>query len=127
MNQPISGHVSRYEGKRRSVWRAKYRLPDGHQVKKTVGPAWTVETVIIFSRVRFAIWPSASISRAAQRSTRSGVSSSREISPRCGSTWLRKIRVRLADRTSPPVRGPDRELQDLDARVLGFGAVTPQR
>jgi integrase len=41
MSQPISGHVSRYDGKRRSVWRAKYRLPDGRQVKKTLGPAWT--------------------------------------------------------------------------------------
>jgi integrase len=38
---PISGHVFRFEGKRRPVWRAKYRLPDGRQVKKTIGPAWT--------------------------------------------------------------------------------------
>src|SRR4051794_17532942 len=39
--QPISGHVFRYEGKRRPTWRAKYRLPDGRQVQKTIGPAWT--------------------------------------------------------------------------------------
>jgi integrase len=38
---PISGHVFRYEGKRRPVWRAKYRLPDGRQVKRAIGPAWT--------------------------------------------------------------------------------------
>ena len=38
---PVSGHVFRYEGKRRPVWRAKYRLPDGRQVQKTIGPAWT--------------------------------------------------------------------------------------
>ncbi|HKG62716.1 MAG TPA: tyrosine-type recombinase/integrase [Solirubrobacteraceae bacterium] len=38
---PVSGHVYRWEGKRRPVWRAKYRLPDGRQVKKTIGPAWT--------------------------------------------------------------------------------------
>jgi integrase len=37
----VSGHVFRYEGKRRTVWRAKYRLPDGRQVQKTIGPAWT--------------------------------------------------------------------------------------
>jgi integrase len=37
----VSGHVFRYEGKRRPVWRAKYRLPDGRQVQKTIGPAWT--------------------------------------------------------------------------------------
>src|SRR5215210_4303556 len=39
--QPISGHIFRYEGKRRPTWRAKYRLPDGRQVQKTIGPAWT--------------------------------------------------------------------------------------
>ncbi len=37
----VSGHVFRYEGKRRPIWRAKYRLPDGRQVQKTIGPAWT--------------------------------------------------------------------------------------
>ncbi len=41
MSQPVSGHVFRYEGKRRPTWRAKYRLPDGRQVQKTLGPAWT--------------------------------------------------------------------------------------
>jgi integrase len=38
---PISGHVFRVEGRRRPVWRAKYRLPDGRQVQRTIGPAWT--------------------------------------------------------------------------------------
>jgi integrase len=37
----VSGHILRYEGKRRPVWRAEYRLPDGRQVQKTIGPAWT--------------------------------------------------------------------------------------
>jgi integrase len=39
--RPISGHVFRVEGRRRPVWRAKYRLPDGRQVQRTIGPAWT--------------------------------------------------------------------------------------
>ncbi|MEA2218782.1 MAG: hypothetical protein QOJ35_1408 [Solirubrobacteraceae bacterium] len=39
--RPISGHAFRVEGGRRPVWRAKYRLPDGRQVQKTIGPAWT--------------------------------------------------------------------------------------
>jgi integrase len=38
---PISGHVYRHEGRRGPVWRAKYRLPDGRQVHRTIGPAWT--------------------------------------------------------------------------------------
>src|SRR3954468_11277275 len=41
MAHPVSGHVFRFEGKRPPVGRAKYRLPDGRQVKKTLGPAWT--------------------------------------------------------------------------------------
>ena len=36
-----SGHVFRVERKRGPVWYAKYRLPDGRQVKKRIGPAWT--------------------------------------------------------------------------------------
>ena len=34
----ISGHVFRLDEVRQSVWRAKYRLPDGRQVQKTMGP-----------------------------------------------------------------------------------------
>jgi integrase len=36
-----SGHVYVREGTRGKVWYAKYRLPDGRQVKKRIGPAWT--------------------------------------------------------------------------------------
>src|SRR3954462_10812647 len=38
--QEITGHVYRYEGSRGIVWRAKYRLPDGRQVHRAIGPAW---------------------------------------------------------------------------------------
>ena len=36
-----SGHVFRVDRARGPVWYAKYRLPDGRQVQKKVGPAWT--------------------------------------------------------------------------------------
>jgi integrase len=36
-----SGHVFRVERARGPVWYAKYRLPDGRQVQKKLGPAWT--------------------------------------------------------------------------------------
>ncbi len=39
--KPISGHVFRVQGKRGTRWYAKYRLPDGRQVQKALGPAWT--------------------------------------------------------------------------------------
>src|SRR4051794_13550651 len=36
-----TGHVTRRRGSRGDVWYAKYRLPDGRQVKRRIGPAWT--------------------------------------------------------------------------------------
>ena len=36
-----SGHVFRVDRKRGPQWYAKYRLPDGRQVQKHIGPAWT--------------------------------------------------------------------------------------
>ncbi len=38
--RPPSGHVFRVERARGPVWYAKYRLPDGRQVQKKLGPAW---------------------------------------------------------------------------------------
>jgi integrase len=38
---PPSGHVYRRDRERGPVWYAKYRLPDGRQVQKKLGPAWT--------------------------------------------------------------------------------------
>lgn len=42
--RPISGHVLKRKGKRGAVWYAKYRLPDGRQQKRRLGPAWTEKT-----------------------------------------------------------------------------------
>lgn len=39
--EQVSGHVDRRDGKRGPVWYAKYRLADGVQVQKRIGPAWT--------------------------------------------------------------------------------------
>jgi hypothetical protein len=38
---PPSGHVYRRHGQRGDVWYARYRLPDGRQVKRRIGPVWT--------------------------------------------------------------------------------------
>jgi integrase len=40
MSADPSGHVFRVERKRGPQWYAKYRLPDGRQVQKRIGPAW---------------------------------------------------------------------------------------
>ncbi len=39
--QPPTGHVFRVDRSRGPVWYAKYRLPDGRQVQKKIGPAWS--------------------------------------------------------------------------------------
>jgi integrase len=39
--RPPSGHVFRAERKRGAVWYAKYRLPDGRQLQRKLGPAWS--------------------------------------------------------------------------------------
>jgi integrase len=39
--QAPSGHVFRVERKRGPVWYAKYRLPNGRQVQRRIGPAWS--------------------------------------------------------------------------------------
>ncbi len=36
-----TGHVRRVERARGPACQAKYRLPDGRQVQKKIGPAWT--------------------------------------------------------------------------------------
>jgi integrase len=39
-NRRVSGHVRRVKRKRGDQWYVKYRLPDGRQVQKRLGPAW---------------------------------------------------------------------------------------
>ena len=41
LDRPISGHVFRVDRTRGPCWYGKYRLPDGRQVQKKIGPAWT--------------------------------------------------------------------------------------
>jgi integrase len=42
--RPVSGHVFLRKGKRGSVWYAKFRLPDGHQIQRRIGPAWRAKS-----------------------------------------------------------------------------------
>jgi integrase len=39
--RPMSGHVFLVDRQRGPQWYVKYRLPDGRQVQKRLGPAWT--------------------------------------------------------------------------------------
>ena len=37
----VTGHVKLVKRQRSAKWYVKYRLPDGRQVRKMLGPAWT--------------------------------------------------------------------------------------
>ncbi len=39
--QPPTGHVFLVDSRRGPQWYAKYRLPDGRQIQRRLGPAWT--------------------------------------------------------------------------------------
>jgi integrase len=41
VTKAISGHVFKVERKRGAQWYAKYRLPDGRQVQRRIGPHWS--------------------------------------------------------------------------------------
>ena len=41
MAEKPSGHVFPVERKRGPPWYAKFRLPDGRQIQRRIGPAWT--------------------------------------------------------------------------------------
>ena len=41
MGWKAGGHVFRVERRRGAVWYTKYRLPDGRQVQKKIGLAWS--------------------------------------------------------------------------------------
>ena len=36
----VTGHLSLRERQSGSVWYVKYRLPDGRQIQRKLGPAW---------------------------------------------------------------------------------------
>jgi integrase len=42
--RPVSGHVFKVERKRGAQWYAKYRLPNGRQVQRRIGPHWSDRT-----------------------------------------------------------------------------------
>jgi integrase len=99
MAQAVSGHVYRYEGTRRPTWRAKYRLPDGRQCQRTLGPAWT-------SRGR----PPAGY-----------------FTKRTAEAWLRRTLVEAAAGTPPAMVRTGATVADACAEYLRYIAQDRQR
>ena len=87
--QPPFGHVFRVERSRGPVWYAEYLLPDGRQVQKKIGPAWSERgrpPAGYFTRRQAEAWLE-DVLHAARRGTlpgRSGAGSSSLRRPRSG-------------------------------------------
>jgi len=62
-----SGHVFRLDRVRGPVWYGKYRLPDGRQVQKKLGPAWTERgrpAAGYFTKRKAEIWLADTLAKA---------------------------------------------------------------
>ena len=88
-----SGHVFRVERARGPVWYAKYRLPDGRQVQKKIGPAWSERgrpPVGCFTKRTAEAWLQDVLGQA-RRGTLSGMRSGGATFAEAAEEWLRFI------------------------------------
>jgi Phage integrase, N-terminal SAM-like domain len=134
--QPPSGHVFRVERARGPVWYAKYRLPDGRQVQKKIGPAWSERgrpPAGYFTRRQAEAWLE-DVLHLARRGTLPGMVRSGVKFSEAAEEWLRFIREdrerkpsTLVDYQSAlrahvlPAFG-DRELESITRRRSSSGA-----
>ncbi|MGH2866547.1 MAG: tyrosine-type recombinase/integrase [Solirubrobacteraceae bacterium] len=91
--RPPSGHVLRVDRRRGPVWYAKYRLPDGRQVQKKLGPAWTERgrpPAGYFTKRTSEAWLRERLDEA-RRGTGAGASPSGATFADAAAEWLRYI------------------------------------
>ena len=114
-DRAISGHVFRVEGKRRPVWRAKYRLPDGPP-----GPAHDREGVDRARPAARAVLHQAHGRGVAARRPRSGRA---RDAARNGSDWA-DVRERRGRVPALPGRRPAAQAVDGPRRATRCSATT---
>ncbi len=88
-----SGHVFRVDRARGPVWYAKYRLPDGRQVQKKIGPAWSERgrpPAGYFTKRTAEAWLSEVLDQA-RRGTLPGMRSNHATFAAAAEEWLRFI------------------------------------
>src|SRR5215469_2070476 len=88
-----SGHVFRVDRERGPVWYAKYRLPDGKQVQKKIGPAWAERgrpPLGYFTKRTAEAWL-ADVLAQARRGTLPGMRSGGATFGEAAEEWLRFI------------------------------------
>jgi integrase len=96
-----TGHVFRVDRARGPVWYSKYRLPDGRQVQKRIGPAWTQRgrPAAGFFTKRLAEQWLRDVLHRASRGTLAGQIRSGATFADAAAEWLRYIEV---DRVRKP-------------------------
>jgi integrase len=99
--RPPTGHVFRVDRTRGPVWYSKYRLPDGRQVQKRIGPAWTQRgrPAAGFFTKRLAEQWLRDVLHQASRGTLAGQLRSGATFADAAAEWLRYIEV---DRVRKP-------------------------
>ncbi len=91
--QPPTGHVFRVDRRGGPVWYAKYRLPDGRQVQKKLGPAWTDRgrpATGYFTKRQAEMWLADTLAEA-RRGTLPGMVRSGATFADAAAEWLRFI------------------------------------
>ncbi|HUA48238.1 MAG TPA: site-specific integrase [Solirubrobacteraceae bacterium] len=129
--RPPTGHVFRVERAHRPVWYAKYRLPDGRQVQKKIGPAWSERgrpPVGWFTKRTAEVWLRDVLDQA-RRGTLPGMVRTGATFADAAAEWLRFIEE---DRARKPSTLTDYR-SALNAHLLpAFGsqpleAITPEQ
>ncbi|MBA3304732.1 MAG: hypothetical protein H0U25_02235, partial [Thermoleophilaceae bacterium] len=92
-NRLPTGHVFRLERRRGPAWYAKYRLPDGRQIQKKLGPAWTDRgrpAAGYFTKRTAEAWLRDTLD-AARRGTLPGVTQTGATFADAAAEWLRYV------------------------------------
>jgi hypothetical protein len=90
---PISGHVFRLDRRRGPQWYAEYRLPDGRQVQRRIGPAWTARgrpAAGYFTKRLAQAWLDETLARA-RRGTLPGMVRTGATVADATAEWLRYV------------------------------------
>jgi len=91
--RPPTGHVFRVERASGPVWYAKYRLPDGRQIQKKLGPAWSDRgrpAAGYFTKRQAEVWLQDTLAEA-RRGTLPGMVRTGATFADAAAEWLRFI------------------------------------
>lgn len=97
-----TGNVYRRDGRRKPMWYARYRLPDGREVRKRIGPAWTGRgrpTAGYFTRVMADAWLQDVLDQA-RRGTLPGLVRTGATFADAAAEYLRYVEVDRGRRTT---------------------------